>query len=54
MALDFLGIYFLYKEDHCNGYKSGQIFVVSLSKFPFVQSLKTPEYKDDLCNMNPS
>lgn len=50
MALGFPGIYFFYKEDHHHGYKSGQMFVVSLSKFPCVQSLKTSEYKDDLCN----
>lgn len=53
LALAFLGIYFLYKEDHQNGHKSGQIFVVSLGKFPFVQSLKKHEYKYDLSNMNP-
>lgn len=53
MALGFLGIYFFYKEDHHHGYKSGQMFVVLLSKFPFVQSLKTPEGKDDLCNKDP-
>lgn len=53
LALGFLGMDFLYKEDHQNGYKSGQIFVVSLGKFPLVQSLKKHEYKYDLSNMNP-
>ena len=53
MALSFPGIYFFFKEDHHHGYKSGQMFVVLLSKFPFVQSLKTPEGKDDLCNKDP-
>lgn len=53
MALGFLGMHFFYKEDHHHGYKSGQMSVVSLSKFPFVQSLKTSEYKDDLCNKDP-